>query len=143
MATNKRIRICQNHLVDLYEALKRGDVGKVEKVEHLLTPAEECVACAYLFKNSGTVRDALESYLQKEGFDVEAEKKNYFNLKFLISRAVAFIAIFVIVFFLETIFVRIVFGREILLFQLNIIELTFISVVSISLFVIVDDFLFE
>ena len=39
----------------------------MEKEERELTSEEKCVACAYVFKTRGTVREALEEYLKGQG----------------------------------------------------------------------------
>lgn len=142
MQTKKRIQICQNHLADLYEALKRGNVREVQKVEHLLTPAEECVACAYIFKTSGTVREALEDFLEKEGFEVES-KKNKTGARYWILRIMIFLATFIIFYAVGVLLKKLFFGTAIALAKINIIEFVFVFMLSIAAFLIVDDFLFD
>lgn len=66
------LKLCNSHLMQLYDAIVKGDVKKTYSVEHELTHEEECVACAYALKAHGTVREVLDSFLQKEGFQVEA-----------------------------------------------------------------------
>jgi hypothetical protein len=67
---------CNNHLLYLFEALKSGDVQSVYKIEHELTPTEECVACAYALKVPGEPSKALINFLRQEGFAI-ANKKRY------------------------------------------------------------------
>ena len=64
----KKIPSCQNHLKDLYEALKSSNVKEVEKIEHQLSPSEECVACSYIFKARGEAKEAFAKFLNEKGF---------------------------------------------------------------------------
>lgn len=139
MQTKKRIQICQNHLADLYEALKRGDVREVQKVEHLLTPAEECVACAYIFKTSGTVREALEDFLEKEGFEVDSQK-NKTELRYWILKIVVFFGIFFILFVILGVVKKIVFSLQGNLLTLNIMELSILFIATTLVFVVIGEF---
>ena len=68
-------KFCENHLSQLYEAIKAGDIADIEKIEHELSPIEECVACAYALKARGTAREILMDYLKTEGFAVDVPKK--------------------------------------------------------------------
>lgn len=68
-------KFCENHLADLYDAIKNNNIEEAQKVEHELTVQEECVACAYTFKAKGEVRNELLSFLKTEGFEVEARQK--------------------------------------------------------------------
>lgn len=63
-----KIKVCQNHLAHFFEALVRGEVEAVRRVEHQLTAEEECVACAYLLRARGEARNEAEEFLVKEGF---------------------------------------------------------------------------
>src|SRR3989338_6566952 len=65
-------KFCENHLVELYEAIKADEIGEIKKIEHELSPSEECVACAYAFKAKGEAREVLGEYLRSEGFAVES-----------------------------------------------------------------------
>ena len=68
-------KFCENHLADLYEAIKNEDLAETEKVEHQLTIEEECVACAYSFKAKGSVKGELLSYLKSQGFELDVRRK--------------------------------------------------------------------
>lgn len=70
-ARMKKVRICNNHLAHLFEAIQHSDLTTVRKIEHELTKEEECVACAYAAKAVGTTREELIKFLQKEGFALE------------------------------------------------------------------------
>ena len=59
-------QFCENHLVELYEAIKAGRIGDVERIE-ISSPSEECVACAYALKAKGEIREVLLEYLKSEG----------------------------------------------------------------------------
>ncbi|MBI4099407.1 hypothetical protein HY440_00195 [Candidatus Microgenomates bacterium] len=65
-----KYKFCQNHLIDLYEAIKHDDAGEVESVEHELSKSEECVACAYAFKARGEAKEVLVEFLKEEGFQL-------------------------------------------------------------------------
>lgn len=69
------LRLCNEHLQSLYRAIERDDIVSVYQIEHELTEVEECVACAYALKAKGTVREVLDSFLQKEGFQVDLPTK--------------------------------------------------------------------
>jgi hypothetical protein len=90
-------KLCQNHLTELYEAIKRGDIGEIEEVEHELSSQEECVACAYALKAKGEAKKELLGFLKSEGFAVEVpeEKGPASRLAFWLVR----IGIFALVFF--------------------------------------------
>lgn len=62
-----KVKVCDGHLPQFYEALKSGDLMAVKKIEHELSPYEECVACAYLLKSKGEAREEAEEFLAKEG----------------------------------------------------------------------------
>jgi len=67
-------KFCQNHLTELYEAMKRGDLAGIEEIEHELSQEEECVACAYALKAKGEAKKELLEFLRSEGFAVEVPK---------------------------------------------------------------------
>ena len=68
-------KFCQNHLTELYEAVKRGDIAQIKTVEHELSQEEECVACTYALRAEGEAKDVLLQYLKKEGFSHEVSSK--------------------------------------------------------------------
>lgn len=93
-------KFCENHLSQLYEAIKAGDILNIEKIEHELSPIEECVACAYALKAKGTARQILLEYLESQGFKVETAKRVNFlsSALFWMIRLVIFLLIFSSVF---------------------------------------------
>lgn len=141
----RKINLCQNHLPEFFKAIKAGDVSRVEALEHQLTPEEECVACAFVFKTKGTVRDALESFLNKEGFEVEKKEKRTIKEKtyyWLLKGFILLGSLLFILFFLA-LFKGVLFGSKINLLALNIMEMIFVSILTIFVFVVVDDKLLE
>jgi len=90
-------KFCQNHLTELYEAIKRGDLGGIEEVEHELSQEEECVACAYALKAKGETKRELLEFLKSEGFAVEAPKETSLISRFAFW--VVRIGIFALIFF--------------------------------------------
>jgi len=68
-------KFCENHLGELYEAIKAGRIGEIEKIEHELSPSEECVACAYALKAHGLAKEVLFEYLRSEGLAIEGSGK--------------------------------------------------------------------
>lgn len=68
-------KFCDNHLADLYDAIKSDNIPELEKVEHELTSQEECVACTYAFKAKGSTKEVLLSYLKSEGLGVDIPVK--------------------------------------------------------------------
>lgn len=142
MESNK-VSICDSHLPELYEALNKSDLNSVKRIEHKLTKAEECVACAYLFKTKGSVRDALESYLQGEGFDVEANSESRLTIKSFVLRFSIFLLSLAFVLSIESLIKTIFLKTTFLELKINVLELTLIITVSIAIFVVIDDFLFD
>lgn len=63
-------KFCENHLAELYSAIKNNNISEIEKIEHELSSKEECVACSYIFKAKGKGKATLESFLAQEGFAV-------------------------------------------------------------------------
>ena len=71
MATEQipvNLKLCNIHLLGLYQAIERGDISSVYKIENKLTYDEECVACAYALRATGAVKQVLDSFLKHEGF---------------------------------------------------------------------------
>jgi hypothetical protein len=68
-------KFCEDHLTELYEAIKAGKIAETKKIEHELSKSEECVACAYALKAKGEVKTVLLEYLKNEGFTVETPGK--------------------------------------------------------------------
>ena len=67
-------KFCENHLAELYEAMKQNNIPELEKIEHELSQGEECVACTYAFKAKGEAKGILLAFLKNEGFQVEVAK---------------------------------------------------------------------
>lgn len=94
-------KFCENHLAELYEAVKAGEISKIEKIEHELTPSEECVACAYVLKAKGGAKKVLLEYLRSEGLSIESSQNTglFSGLLFWIIKfgifSIFFIPIFV------------------------------------------------
>ncbi len=42
-------KFCNDHLLDLYRAIKLGDIEKTTEIEHELSPEEECVAFVHIY----------------------------------------------------------------------------------------------
>ena len=93
-------KFCQNHLTELYEAIRREDIAQIKTVEHELSQEEECVACTYALKARGKAKDALLQYLKKEGFSLEVSgKKSIFDhFWFWGARVAVSLGVFVTVF---------------------------------------------
>ena len=88
-------KFCENHLVELYEAIKADKIGEIKRIEHELSPSEECVACAYAFKAKGEAREVLGEYLRSEGFAVESSPNESIGSTFWFwaVRALIFLAV--------------------------------------------------
>jgi len=93
-------KFCENHLGQLYEAIKTGNIADIEKIEHELSPIEECVACAYALKARGEAREVLIEYLKSQGITVEFGAKSGIleSLWFWSTRLLLFLVIFLPVF---------------------------------------------
>ena len=137
----KKVNICQNHLGEFFEAIKEGNLSLVEKLEHNLTPSEECVACAYVFKTNGTVREALANYLNKDGFEIETqfETSKARDLVFWGVKIAVFCAVFAGVYLTENAVRKLIIGGNFVALNLSIAEYLLIMVVSVVLFLVLDD----
>ncbi len=67
-------KFCENHLAELYEAVKHNDIEELEKIEHELSNQEECIACTYAFRAKGPAKGILLDFLKNEGFMFESPK---------------------------------------------------------------------
>lgn len=143
--TKRKINICSNHLPDFFKALQIGDLKQINKIEHNLTKEEECVACAYIFKTKGSVRDALGTFLNEEGFEVDlsSEKTKNKILSFWIFRIAVLLIIISLLFILFTVVKYFIIGLQVSFFNLNIIEYIAILTLAIFIFLIVDDKIIE
>lgn len=139
----KKVRICRNHLSDFYEAIKKGDLALMDKIEHELSEGEKCVACAYVFKTKGTVREALEAFLNGEGLNVAVERQNtraeselfYWGLRILV-----FLVLSSSIIFATFIIKRFIFQLP---FSFNYIEFTVIGLVALMVFLFADDWFLD
>lgn len=146
MTEKARIPVCHNHLSELFEAIQRGDIVTIEKLEHELTYEEECVACGYLLRARGSVRDALIHFLKEEGFLVEvvASESPFDHALFWGIRSLMFFSLFVVFFtaekFAQQAFIN---ARNFNFFSLSIIELIFVTFAALLVFIIIDDAFFD
>jgi hypothetical protein len=143
----KQVSVCENHLTAFYEAIQTGDLALMGSLEHQLTESEKCVACAYLFKTKGTVREALEAYLSGEGFSINVEEKKEGEnayWRFWGKRLLIFSFILLTDWLLAGV-IRffILGGKEFSLFSFGIIELSLVGLISLVVFLFLDDLLFD
>ncbi len=106
-----KIQACHNHLLLLFQALKKGDVRSIYKIEHELTPTEECVACAYALKAKGEVRDTLYEFLESQGLLVGSVRKNYSEAEYWLFRILVFAGVFIMVVLVALFFRLLLFGQ--------------------------------
>lgn len=92
-----KVQICQNHLPMLYEALKANNIKDTEKIEHVLTEEEQCVACAYILKIKDSASVALERYLIDQGFKLQPSKTHPISKMFIFRLFELFLAMIGIV----------------------------------------------
>lgn len=115
----------------------------MQREEHELTQEEKCVACAYVFKTRGTVREALEEFLESEGLSVGLEHPGVsFKAEFIYwgVRISILLACFFLTFFLLS------FTKNHILHvgsSYGIIEFIITSVSALGLFILIDDNLLE
>ncbi len=83
------IPVCSDHLPKLWEALKENNIQDLKKIEHELTPSEKCVACAYLLKTDGPVKNAFYDYLHKSG--IKTGKAPFSRINFGMTKEVIFL----------------------------------------------------
>lgn len=142
----EKVRVCENHLTAFYEAIQAGDIALMDRLEHELTPAEECVACAYLLKTQGSVHDALASYLSVQGFAVgEGNRSSTAStLGFWLLRGCMLFGIFTVVLFLVGLVERFVFRIHLVWFvPFDLLALMVSGFVSLGIFLFIDDLLFD
>ena len=139
------MKLCESHLASLFEAIKRNDIENVEKFEHVLTPAEECVACTYLLKADEPVAAVLSRFLEKEGLLVASHTKETLvdHLLFWLLRTSLFASSILIALGIESIVRQIVLGEYAFglpsLTSLGVIEFIAIGIISLLIFLTVDD----
>lgn len=137
----KKVNICENHLPEFFDAIKEGNLNLIKQLEHELTPSEECVACAYVFKTNGTVREALVDYLSKDGFEVESRVSNskvkdltYWGIKMAV-----FLVVFLGIYLIENAIRKFILGGNFFVLNLNIAEYLLIMILSVVVFLLIDD----
>lgn len=62
------LQLCNDHLIKLFRAIERGDVDTIYRIEHQLSPTEECIACAYSLRAHGLAKEVLDTFLHEEGY---------------------------------------------------------------------------
>ncbi len=72
--STRSLKLCNQHLQELFQAIETDDVRALYRIEHQLSPDEECVACSYVLRAHGKVRLALVDYLKQKGFFVEQKE---------------------------------------------------------------------
>jgi len=141
----KKVKICRDHLPEFFEAIKKGNLNLVKKLEHELAPKEECVACSYVFKARGSVREALADYLQKDGFEVETGGKETVIKQafFWIFRLFIFALVFAALVLFEMSLRNFLLGLSFNFLKLNLFEYLVIGLASVIIFLLIDDNLLE
>lgn len=141
MKDRKKIKACKNHLTELYDALKARNLRLVEEIEHKLTPSEECVACAYVFKTKGAIRDSLEDFLNSHGFEVSSRRKNNY-FEFWAFRIFIWFTIFITVFLIKRAIWSLFFTKSFFIAgSIDIFEFILVFAVSIVIFLFVEPIL--
>lgn len=138
----KSVPICENHLSEFYEAVKEGNMPLIEKLEHELTEEEKCVACAYVFKTNGTVKEALEDFFRTDGLSADAGPRYSSGGEAFIwgLRFFVFSGIFGIVYYLSAVLKQLLMGAKALsLFSFNFTEYILIVMVSVFVFVVINE----
>ena len=146
MEKKQQVPICVNHLGLFYEAIKEGNLSMMDKLEHELTIEEKCVACAYIFKTHGSVREALGSYLNNSGFaiDVPEIESSSEEVTFWLLRGGILFVILAVVFLLRWAIKYFLLGMTNLsFFSYNLIELSMMILISLVIFLFVDDLFFD
>ena len=139
------MKLCESHLASLFEAMKQNDIENVEKIEHVLTHQEECVACTYLLKSGEPAATVLSRFLQQEGFLVVSHAKETMmnNILFWLLRSSLFASSILIAFGIESILRQIILGEYAFglpsLNSLGVIEFIAIGVISLLIFLMIDD----
>ena len=140
----KNVPICENHLSELYQAVKAGDISLMDKIEHELTEEEKCVACTYVFKTHGTVKEALEHFLNDgSAVGVIEEETSKSLLAFWGLRLSILFVILGIDFFLAAALRVLFFRQAFALFSLSILGYTTVGLTSLVAFLFVDDVFFD
>jgi hypothetical protein len=141
-----RVQVCNNHLSEFYHAVQEGNIPLIGELEHELSEEEKCVACTYVFKTQGTVKEALEAYLAADGAKITVSPKTTTTGEFMywLLRIGVFSTIFIGTLFLAATFKQQLFGvKTVTVFSFNILEYTFVLLVSLLVFVFIDDTFFD
>ncbi len=144
----KKITICENHLPELFEALKRGDLQEIKEIEHELSPQELCVACTYTYRVKGTTKEFFEQLLQEKsslaGSEMVIHKLHTDGIAFWILRISILLTIVAGIFFVVSLikqFFNINFYQN--GFSFSILEITLIYIISLIIFLWIDDTFFD
>lgn len=140
-----KVKICDNHLASLYEALKSANVSQVKKIEHQLTHEEECVACVYLLKSSGNAKQALAFFLRKEGFPVKlSDTSGKFHWHtYLLTRVLLFAVLFAAIFSIIAVVSGIIIDHSFIPQSVRLFPLLISFLLSVLVFLVIDDSFFE
>jgi hypothetical protein len=138
-----QLKLCNEHLTHLYDAIIRGDIKSVYRLEHELTTEEECVACAYALKADGHVREILDTFLQHEGFAVEAPTATSFieELKYWGVRIGILIAGLLFYFNASLVFKAYILNSRYV--NLNSFELAGVFMMTLATLIVLEHWLFE
>lgn len=149
MEDRTAIKLCESHLASLFEAIKRNEIENVERIEHVLTRQEECVACTYLLKADEPVATVLSRFLQQEGLLAVSPLKQTLisHILFWLLRISLFASSILIALGIESIVRQIVLGEYAFglpsLNSFGVIELIAIGVLSLLIFLTIDDRLID
>ena len=138
---SNKVPVCSQHLSEFYDALKAGNISLLAELEQELTPEEKCVACAYILKTQGTVREALEMFLNEQGLSVAHSEKSVGSLFiFWGVRGALFIGIFVADLYVAAIVRQFIFQTGYYsLFSFSVIGYSFVALISLVFFLYIDD----
>lgn len=143
---SNHLKVCRNHLSELFNAMEQGNIQLIKELEHELTPQEECVACAYGLKASLQGKNELENFLKKEGFTVDIKVQSSFisQVFYWMFRAVLFFALFAGILIAERMLTNVFFhSKTYSLFSLNMVEFVSATFFSFFAFTLLDDTLFD
>lgn len=137
-------KLPKNNLPELYDALQSGDTKEVKKIAAKLTPSEESVASAYLYKNEGKAADALENELEKDGEGIIKEEQNKLTIFILCLRIAFLFAIFIVVLFIELSIKKAYFSHsELDLLKGSLFDYIISGIAGLIISLVVDDLVFN
>jgi hypothetical protein len=142
MTDKCQVPVCANHLGLLYAAIRDGNLPLISKVEHELTIEEKCVACSYVFKTHGTVKQALVSYLNDSGFEVASAGARSLlgeSMFWLLRGGILFVTVISTGFLLWLVKYYVLGMRSIGIFSFSLLELTVVILSSLVIFLVMDD----